>query len=418
MLAEEFMAPLGLDAVALAHALDVPEAEIAAVVAGQRRVTAALAAGLARRFGTTAQFWLNLQSAYDASIAGEKTAPRWRIGLATRHARLRTGPPPLPFCGAPVEARALAKEPIQPVLAEASAAVTVLPPYVMAHSAPGEASAPKPVCFALRANPGMQNDLVALGFLADTDRGNPDAVMEATVQLIREGVNLFKDLERLFASLRESKRRLDAQQDGGRQAALHALDAVVRYLMLFQRTHVDRLLTPLALLFEDLVSLDGGQVRRMVAPSKKRGGTYASGFYNALKGIAVFITLRLEASGMARVDARKAVAKELSKLGVQPARRGAREGSGEISARTIGTWQEAIAEDVGFKKTAAQEFRQCEAGNVRRVLAASGLADLPEGSTADELELNRVGPTEFRRAHLHSLAKFVLATRLAPRKST
>jgi addiction module HigA family antidote len=71
VLCREFMAPLGLDAAALARAPDLAETELAAVAAGRQPVTAAIAAGLARRFGTSPEFWLNLQSASDASIAGE-----------------------------------------------------------------------------------------------------------------------------------------------------------------------------------------------------------------------------------------------------------------------------------------------------------------------------------------------------------
>ena len=282
----------------------------------------------------------------------------------------------------------------------------------------GRVPAPDPVRFWLQANSGMQRDLVCLGFLADRDRGNTDAITEATVRLIHDGANLFKDLDALFASLREAKCRFDAQDDTGRQGALHGLDAILRYLMLFQIVHVESLLTPLALLFGDLVSLDGGQVGPMVAPVKKRGGARANSFYNALKGIAVFITFRLEASDMTRRDARIAVAKELANMGVRPARKGSREGSGEFSARTIGKWQEDINADVGFRTTAAQEFRQCEADNVPRVLEGCGLSSLPEGSTADDLELSCVGPVEFRRGYLKSLSKFVLDTRLARQKST
>jgi hypothetical protein len=264
----------------------------------------------------------------------------------------------------------------------------------------------------------MQDELVGLGFLAGSDRGNTDAVMEATVRLLGEGANLFKDLDALFTSLRDAKRLFDGREDTGRHGALHALDAVLRYLMLFETVHAESLLTPLALLFGDLVSLDGGQVSPMVAPAKRRGGTLASGFYNALKGIAVFVVRRLEASGMSLPEARKAVARELNKWGVRPARKGSREGSGEFAARTIAKWQEDIAADIGSKTTATQELRLCEAGNVRRVLAEFGLSSLQAGSTADDVELSRLVPADFRRAHLKRVGKFVLDTRLAPQKST
>jgi addiction module HigA family antidote len=75
VLREEFMQPLGLSANALALALRVPATRIGAIVRSgrPRAVTADTALRLARYFGTTPQFWLNLQSAYDLSIAmGER----------------------------------------------------------------------------------------------------------------------------------------------------------------------------------------------------------------------------------------------------------------------------------------------------------------------------------------------------------
>jgi len=303
-------------------------------------------------------------------------------------------------------------------LLKQAGAVELRPAERADQPAPPESSAPMPVRFMLEAHPEMQQDLGALGFLAGGDRGNPDAVKKATLGLIAEGASVFKDLDRLFVSLSEAKRRLEAQEEDSRQSALYALDAVLRYLMLFERTYSEGLLTPLALLFSDLMSLDGGEVRAMVAPVKKRGGTRASGFYNALKGIAAFTATRLEASGLARSDARKAVAKELSKMGMRPARKGSHEGSGEISARTIAKWQQDIAEDIRFEKTAAQEFQACQTGYVPSVLEAYGLDRLPEGSTADDFELDHLGPAKFRRRYLKKLAQFVLETRLGRQKIT
>ena len=75
ILREEFMVPLGLSANALAMALRVPATRIGDILRAKkpRAVSADTAMRLARYFGTTAQFWLNLQSAYDLSIA-EKEA--------------------------------------------------------------------------------------------------------------------------------------------------------------------------------------------------------------------------------------------------------------------------------------------------------------------------------------------------------
>jgi len=69
VLREEFLGPLGLSAHALAQALRVPATRINDVVNERRGITADTALRLARYFGTTAEFWLNLQSAFDLRTA-------------------------------------------------------------------------------------------------------------------------------------------------------------------------------------------------------------------------------------------------------------------------------------------------------------------------------------------------------------
>lgn len=70
VLREEFMVPLGLSANALALALRVPATRITAIIRedSPRGVTADTALRLARYFGTSPQFWLNLQQAHDLSL--------------------------------------------------------------------------------------------------------------------------------------------------------------------------------------------------------------------------------------------------------------------------------------------------------------------------------------------------------------
>jgi addiction module HigA family antidote len=65
MLAEEFLKPLGLSVNALAMALRVPATRIGAIVKGERSVTADTALRLARFFGTSPEFWINLQAMHD-----------------------------------------------------------------------------------------------------------------------------------------------------------------------------------------------------------------------------------------------------------------------------------------------------------------------------------------------------------------
>ena len=70
-LAEE-MKELGLSAAALARQLGVPTNRITAILNGKRAITGDTALRLAHFFGTTAEFWLNLQSLYELRIAQKK----------------------------------------------------------------------------------------------------------------------------------------------------------------------------------------------------------------------------------------------------------------------------------------------------------------------------------------------------------
>jgi antitoxin HigA-1 len=65
MLSEEFLKPLGMSVNALAIALRVPATRIGAIVKGERAVTADTALRLSRFFGTSAEFWMNLQAMHD-----------------------------------------------------------------------------------------------------------------------------------------------------------------------------------------------------------------------------------------------------------------------------------------------------------------------------------------------------------------
>jgi addiction module HigA family antidote len=77
VLAEEFMKPYGLSANRLAKALDVPTNRITAIINGTRGITGETALLLAHTFGTTPEFWLNLQSRYELDVA------KGRISMAT-----------------------------------------------------------------------------------------------------------------------------------------------------------------------------------------------------------------------------------------------------------------------------------------------------------------------------------------------
>ena len=76
ILREEYLAPLGMSAHALAMALHVPAPRINDIVRERRAVTPDTALRLARYFDTTAQFWLNLQSAFDLKRAESEAGSR------------------------------------------------------------------------------------------------------------------------------------------------------------------------------------------------------------------------------------------------------------------------------------------------------------------------------------------------------
>ena len=65
VLREEFLKPLAISAYALAKRLRVPPPRINDIVLERRGITVDTALRLSRFFGTTEQFWLNLQDAYD-----------------------------------------------------------------------------------------------------------------------------------------------------------------------------------------------------------------------------------------------------------------------------------------------------------------------------------------------------------------
>ena len=70
-LAEE-LTELNMSAAALARKLDVPTNHITAILNGRRAITGDTALRLAHFFGTSAEFWLNLQKIHDLRLAKEK----------------------------------------------------------------------------------------------------------------------------------------------------------------------------------------------------------------------------------------------------------------------------------------------------------------------------------------------------------
>ncbi len=68
ILKEEFLKPMGLSVYRLAKEIRVPAPRVNDVVLQKRGITADTAVRLAKFFGTSEQFWLGLQSAYEVSL--------------------------------------------------------------------------------------------------------------------------------------------------------------------------------------------------------------------------------------------------------------------------------------------------------------------------------------------------------------
>jgi addiction module HigA family antidote len=66
----------GLSANKLALALRVPSGRVTSILNGRRAISAETALRLARHFGVSAQFWMNLQSRYDLAVAEQEVGAR------------------------------------------------------------------------------------------------------------------------------------------------------------------------------------------------------------------------------------------------------------------------------------------------------------------------------------------------------
>jgi len=74
ILMEDFIEGFGITQNKLAVSIGVPPRRINEIVHGKRGITADTALRLGKLFGTTAQFWLNLQTLYDLDLAEDRTA--------------------------------------------------------------------------------------------------------------------------------------------------------------------------------------------------------------------------------------------------------------------------------------------------------------------------------------------------------
>lgn len=76
ILAHDFLEPLGLTQYRLAKSLTVPPRRINEIVHGKRAISADTALRLARFFGTSERFWLNLQTRFDLEVERDRLRHR------------------------------------------------------------------------------------------------------------------------------------------------------------------------------------------------------------------------------------------------------------------------------------------------------------------------------------------------------
>ena len=81
ILSEEYMKPLGLSQNKVARDLDVPVGRINDIIRNKRGITTDTALRLGINFGTTAEFWLNLQNRFDLKVAQKTLLPQIEKGV-------------------------------------------------------------------------------------------------------------------------------------------------------------------------------------------------------------------------------------------------------------------------------------------------------------------------------------------------
>jgi len=97
VLLEEFLKPLAISQYRLAKGISVPPRRVNEIVLHKRSISADTALRFSRFFGTSAEFWLNLQSQYDLDVEGDRLGSRLEaevVKFAPRSAH-STGKPQL-----------------------------------------------------------------------------------------------------------------------------------------------------------------------------------------------------------------------------------------------------------------------------------------------------------------------------------
>src|ERR671918_591696 len=86
ILLEEFLVPMGISQYRLAKDISVPPRRINEIVHGKRAISADTALRLARYFGTSERFWLNLQAQFDLDVERDRLGDRLTQEVTARRA--------------------------------------------------------------------------------------------------------------------------------------------------------------------------------------------------------------------------------------------------------------------------------------------------------------------------------------------
>jgi len=86
ILRDEFLKPMDISVYALANAIKIPRTRANDIVLGRRAITIDTAIRLGRYFGTSLEFWINLQSRYDLDVADRTVRRRIEREISPRAA--------------------------------------------------------------------------------------------------------------------------------------------------------------------------------------------------------------------------------------------------------------------------------------------------------------------------------------------
>ena len=202
----------------------------------------------------------------------------------------------------------------------------------------------------------------------------PEQITAADLETLNEGLRFF------FSKLRLASGLFRQSGDDHRHAAIVAMDAAWQLVALFRRPYAELLFRPILDLQAALRNLDEGGVPPMLKPVRRTGPAPSTDTHAALWGYTAGTVQRLVQSNISPHDARKRAAELLVKLGVQA------RGNKPITERTVRTWCEKVAEDVGRRGVAANvydtmftdeeslRFSNLQSDRERQALALNSLA--------------------------------------------